>query len=187
MPLPARIRCFLTKGKRGKRPFDVHFEEGRAYCFVAVRLSLCRSVHQYFPFIFFAEGTHTELIFSIYIYNKNIKVKFGFGYVGAIFDIAMPQELRKSFGSFCSFSSQRLYLLNWNLVYRSIIIKKFDFWYDRAILDSYATWTPKKFHKFAVSVHFVCGGCTYEKEILICRFIVIMSWSNSILVTNELF
>lgn len=40
-------------------------------------------------------------------------------------------------------SSQRLHILNWNLVYRFIIRKsfKFNFWYNRTIFDSYAPWT----------------------------------------------
>lgn len=43
------------------------FEEGYAYCFAGGRL-----VHQYFLFIFFEEGAHIELKFSIQIYHYNI-------------------------------------------------------------------------------------------------------------------
>ena len=44
------------------------FEEGRAYCFAAV----CRSVHQQFPFIFFAKVAHIEMKFGIQTFHRNI-------------------------------------------------------------------------------------------------------------------
>jgi hypothetical protein len=48
------------------------FEEGRAYCFAAVCRSVGLSVHQQFPFIFFALVAHIKMKFIIQIYRKNI-------------------------------------------------------------------------------------------------------------------
>jgi hypothetical protein len=44
------------------------FEEGKAYCFAAVCLSVGLSVHQQFPFIFAALVAHIEMKFGIQIY-----------------------------------------------------------------------------------------------------------------------
>lgn len=50
------------------------FEEGKAFCYAAVRLSIyvCRLVHQYFPFISFADVPLIEMKFGIQIYYNNI-------------------------------------------------------------------------------------------------------------------
>jgi hypothetical protein len=48
-----------------------------------------------FPFIFFAEIAHTEMKFGIQIHQKNIWVKFCFGYNRTIFDRVMPLDIKK--------------------------------------------------------------------------------------------
>ena len=64
-------------------------------CCLSVGLSVGRSVHQQFPFIFFALLAHIEMKFGIQIYRKNIEVKFYFGYDRAIFDRVLALDFEK--------------------------------------------------------------------------------------------
>jgi hypothetical protein len=69
---------------------------------------------------------------------------------------------------FRSFSSHWLHILKWNLIHRFIMrISR-----SSSLLGTIEPFLTElwpldfeKFHEFAVSVHFLCTGCTYWNEI----------------------